>query len=281
MTGGGRALAGGRRPPIHAPRPPQADKMRRHWEWRRITHPLIALALFGGAWELFARQSDSLLIPSFGETLVSLVGLVISPALWYALAISNLALLLGFGLSLVTGIPLGFAIGRYRVLEGLVNPYLTIFLTVPIAGFIPLLLITLGIGLEARVAIVYMFAIVVLVANCRAGVRQVDPSLIEMARGFGASELQIWRRILLPASVPATMAGVRVSLGHAVTGMVVVELLLVAVGIGRLILELQSQFNASGVYASVVVVVVEAVLLISIAEWVGRRAAPWSRYAGA
>jgi NitT/TauT family transport system permease protein len=255
--------------------------MRRHWEWRRITHPLIALALFGGAWELFARQSDSLLIPSFGETLASLVGLVISPALWYALAISNLALLLGFGLSLVTGIPLGFAIGRYRVLEGLVNPYLTIFLTVPIAGFIPLLLITLGIGLEARVAIVYMFAIVVLVANCRAGVRQVDPLLIEMARGFGASELQIWRRILLPASVPATMAGVRVSLGHAVTGMVVVELLLVAVGIGRLILELQSQFNASGVYASVVVVVVEAVLLISIAEWVGRRAAPWSRYAGA
>jgi NitT/TauT family transport system permease protein len=281
MTGGGRALAGGRRPPIHVPRPPQAGKMRRHWEWRRITHPLIALALFGGAWELFARQSDSLLIPSFGETLASLVGLVISPALWYALAISNLALLLGFGLSLVTGIPLGFAIGRYRVLEGLVNPYLTIFLTVPIAGFIPLLLITLGIGLEARVAIVYMFAIVVLVANCRAGVRQVDPLLIEMARGFGASELQIWRRILLPASVPATMAGVRVSLGHAVTGMVVVELLLVAVGIGRLILELQSQFNASGVYASVVVVVVEAVLLISIAEWVGRRAAPWSRYAGA
>jgi NitT/TauT family transport system permease protein len=100
-----------------------------------------------------------------------------------------------------------------------------------------------------------------------------------MARGFGASELQIWRRVLLPGSVPAIMAGVRVALSHAVTGMVVVELLLVGVGIGRLILELQSQFNAAGVYASVVVVVLEAVLLISVAEWVGRRAAPWSRYA--
>lgn len=252
----------------------------RRWEWRRITRPLLTLALFGGAWEVLARQRDSMLIPTFTETLGSLSALLVSPMLWQALAISNVALLLGFGLSLITGIPLGLAIGRYRILEGLVNPYLTIFLTVPIAGFVPLLLITLGIGLEARVSIVYMFAIVVLVANCRVGVRQVDTTLIEMARSFGASELTIWRRILLPASMPAVMAGVRVALGHAVTGMVVVELLLVAVGIGRLILQLQSEFDAAGVYASVVVVVVEAVLLISAAEWVGRRAAPWSRYAG-
>jgi NitT/TauT family transport system permease protein len=199
--------------------------------------------------------------------------------LWQALGVSNLALLVGFGLSLFTGIPLGRAGGRYRGLEGLLDPYITILLTVPIAGFIPLLLISLGIGLEARVAVVYMFAIVVLIANCRVGVRQVDPSLIEMARSFGASELQIWRRILLPGSVPAVMAGVRVSLGHAITGMVVVELLLVALGIGRRILQLQSEFNAAGVYASIVVVVLQAVLLISIAEWIGRRAAPWSQYA--
>jgi len=228
---------------------------------------------------LFARLAGRMLIPTFTETLGALWALVASPMLWQALAVSNLALLVGFGLSLFTGIPLGLAVGRYRVLEGLLDPYITILLTVPIAGFIPLLLISLGIGLEARVAVVYMFAIVVLVANCRVGVRQIDPSLIEMARSFGASELQIWRRILLPGSVPAVMAGVRVSLGHAITGMVVVELLLVAVGIGRLILQLQSEFNAAGVYASIVVVVLQAVLLISIAEWIGRRAAPWSQYA--
>jgi NitT/TauT family transport system permease protein len=280
MTYGGGEVGPATDRPTRRPRQVLID-LRGGRDWRRLTYPLIALALFGGAWEVLARQADSLLIPTFGETVEALLGLLVSPNLWRALAISNVALAIGFGLALLTGIPLGFAVGRYRPLEGLLNPYLTILLTVPIAGFIPLLLISLGIGLEARVAIVYMFAIVVLVVNCRAGVRQVDASLIEMARSFGASELRIWQRILIPASVPAVMAGVRVALSHAVTGMVVVELLLVAVGIGRLILELQSQFNAAGVYASVVVIVLEAVVLISVTDWVARKAAPWSRYAAA
>lgn len=253
----------------------------RSGDWRRVVYPLVALAIFGAIWEVLAAGSDSLLIPTFLETIEALLGLLTSPDLWRALAISNLALVIGFGLSLLTGIPLGLAVGRYRTLEGLINPYITILLTVPIAGFIPLLLISLGIGLEARVAIVYMFAIVVLVVNCRAGVHQVDAALIEMARAFGASELRIWQRVLLPGSIPSVMAGVRVSLSHAVTGMVVVELLLVAVGIGRLILELQSRFNAAGVYAAVVVIVLEAAVLISLVDWVARKAAPWSRYATA
>lgn len=280
MIDGGRGDRPSGDRPTRVPRPTRLD-LASGRDWRTVVYPLVALAGFGAVWEVLAARSESLLIPTFIETLEALVGLVMSPTLWRALAISNLALVIGFGLALITGIPLGLAVGRYRMLGGLINPYITILLTVPIAGFIPLLLISLGIGLEARVAIVYMFAVVVLLVNCRAGVRQVDATLIEMARSFGATELRIWQRILLPGSVPAVMAGVRVSLSHAVTGMVVVELLLVAVGIGRLILELQSRFDAAGVYASVVVIVVEAAVLISAVDWVARKAAPWSRYATA
>lgn len=245
-------------------------------DWRRPVYPLITLLVAAIAWEFLTRETDSLLVPTSIEIGSSLVQLLGSSRLWTAVLDSNAALVLGFMITLAAGIPLGLLLGRYRFAESLINPYLTILLTVPVAGFIPLLLATLGIGLEARVTVVVMFSIVVLVVNCRAGVREVDPSLIEMARAFGANELQIWRRILLPGSVPAVMTGVRVALGFAVTGMVVVELLLVAVGYGRLLLELQSQFDAGGLYALVVIILAQAVILISVVDRVARRAAPWS-----
>ena len=135
---------------------------------------------------------------------------------------------------------------------------------------------SVGIGFEARVVVVFLFAVIVVIVNARAGVREVDPTMLEMARSFGCNELQIWRRIVLPASLPALIAGVRLGLSHAVTGMVIVELLLVAAGIGYLILQYQAFLQPASLYATVVAVVVEALVLIAVADRVARRAAPWA-----
>jgi NitT/TauT family transport system permease protein len=234
---------------------------------RRITFPLVTLVVIAIVWEVGATAADSLLIPTFTETVAALGRLLVSPRLWRALSISNQALVVGFVIAVAIGIPLGLALGRYRGLDRVTNPYLTILLTVPMAGLIPLLVMSVGIGFEARVLIV----------NARTGVREADPSLIDMARSFGASEVLIWRNVLLPGSVPAVMAGIRLGLGHAVTGMVIVELLLVAAGIGALILEFQAFFDAASVYATIVIVVAEALLLISAANAFARWVTPWAR----
>jgi NitT/TauT family transport system permease protein len=113
--------------------------------------------------------------------------------------------------------------------------------------------------------------------NSRAGVRQVDPNLIEMAHSFGANEFELWKRIILPASLPAIMTGVRLALGRAITAMVIVELLMAAVGLGGLIVEARGRFDPDTLYAVVVFVVLEALILISIARWIERRAVPWAR----
>jgi len=171
--------------------------------------------------------------------------------------------------------------GRFRVAERAVDVYLNILLVTPMAALIPILLMSpLGLSLASRVVLVVMFSIVMVVVNSRAGVRQVDPSLIEMARSFGASERQIWWRILLPGSLPAVMTGVRIGLGRAVTGMVIVELLMVAVGIGGLILEYRGFFKADLLYGTVVIVVLEALALITVARWLERRVTPWARHSG-
>jgi NitT/TauT family transport system permease protein len=254
----------------------------RAFTWRRLAvpmrygYPLLTLLAIAVLWELGASVAHSLLIPRFTDTVAAIGELLLSPRLWKALVISNTALVVGFAIAVVVGIPFGLSLGRLRWLDRLTSPYLTILLTVPMAGLIPILVMSVGIGFEARVTVVVLFSIVVVIANARAGVREVDPNLIDMARSFGVSEMRIWREVLVPGSVPAIMAGIRLGLSHAVTGMVIVELLLVAAGIGALIREFQAFFYAPKVYATIIIVVAEALLLISIANAAGRRATPWT-----
>ncbi|HEV8534454.1 MAG TPA: ABC transporter permease [Candidatus Limnocylindria bacterium] len=245
------------------------------------TYRILTLAIFAAAWEAYASQARSLLIPKFTDTVTGFFTLLTDRHFWEALIISNQALVLGFAISVVLGIPLGLAMGRFRVAERAVDVYLNILLVTPMAALIPILLMSpLGLSLASRVVLVVMFSIVMVVVNSRAGVRQVDPSLIEMARSFGASERQIWWRVLLPGSLPAVMTGVRIGLGRAVTGMVIVELLLVAAGIGGLILEYRGFFKADLLYGTVVIIVLEALALITVARWLERRVTPWARHRG-
>src|SRR5207247_5124591 len=188
-------------------------------------------------------------VPTFLGTARATVTLLASRELWDALLLSNQSLVLGFLISVGLGVPLGLAMGRFRATEQFTDVYVNILIVTPMAALIPLLLMSLGFTLASRVILVTLFAITMVIVNSRAGVRQVDVALLEMARSFGASEWQIWRRVLLPAALPAIMTGVRIGLGRAITGMVIVELLMVSVGIGNLILRLRGVFEYDRLYA--------------------------------
>lgn len=246
----------------------------------RTTARLLTLAVIGGVWEWYARTSESLLIPTFTGTIGATAELLTDKTLWTAMFISNQALVIGFTLALVVGIPLGLAMGRFTSVERATDPYVSIFLVMPMAALIPLLIMSTGIGLTSRVILVFLFALVMIVVNSRTGVRQVDPSLIEMAKSFGASEGQLWWRILLPGSLPAVMTGVRIGLGRAITGMILVELLMVSVGLGGLILRYRGLFKPEELYATVIIVVLEALVLITLARWLERVVAPWATQGG-
>ena len=94
-----------------------------------------------------------------------------------------------------------------------------------------------------------------------------------MARAFGARPAQLWRRVLLPGALPAVLVGLRLGLSRAISGMIAVELLLVAVGVGRLVQRFQGDFDAPAVYAVVLVIVAQAVLLTAAIRRVERRLA--------
>ena len=253
---------------------PTSDKQRKLSDWGLRIGVFIVFAL---SWQISARYMQNMLIPTFTETINGFIQLVfVSGRIWRPLYISNQALVLGYLLSIVVAIPLGLAAGRVKWIDRILNPYIGVFLAIPVAPLIPIAITALGLGLASRVAIVFLFTFVFIAVNTRAGVRNVDPGLIEMAKSFGASERQIWYRIVIPGAVPAIFAGLRIGLGRAVAGMVIVELLLVASGLGRLLLEFAGRLQAEFVFATVLVVIVEALLLLSLMRIAEQRVAPWA-----
>jgi len=237
---------------------------------------LLVFSAAVGLWELFVRYSQNFLLPSFAEISSALFRLFLDGRFWKALYISNQALLLGYAASVVVGIPLGLLAGRLRWIDRLLNPYVGVLLAMPVAPLIPIVIIALGLGLSSRVFIVVLFAFIFITVNTRAGVRNVEASLIEMARSFGASESQIWRRIVIPGALPAIFAGMRIGLGRSITGMVMVELLLVASGLGRLLLEFSGRMQSDLVFATVLAVIIEAIALLTAMQAIERRIAGWA-----
>jgi ABC-type nitrate/sulfonate/bicarbonate transport system permease component len=251
-------------------RRPTAPRDPAVWRWRVA----VAAALVLG-WEILGRSTETLLLPSASSTAVALARLLVSAALWRALASSHAALAIGFAGAAAFGAPLGLALGRRPVAARALAVQLDALMVTPMSAIIPLVILAAGLSLWTRAFVVFAFAAPVIVVTIEAGARDVDPRLLDMARAFGASPGQIARRVILPAARPALLTALRLGLGRAFSGMVVSELVLMAAGIGGLIQRFQADFDAASVYAVVVIVVGEAVVIMKAASRLERRLAPW------
>jgi ABC-type nitrate/sulfonate/bicarbonate transport system permease component len=238
---------------------------------------LSSFVAFALGWEFVAERLDSLLLPSFTDTVAALAGLLTSRLLWEALWISNQAMVLGFGLAASVGVPLGLLIGRWRAAERYVDPYLSILLVTPKSALMPIVIMATGLGLISRVLVTFSYAVVAITVNVRAGMRTIDPSWLAMARSFGATEPQLWRKVLLRGALPAIMTGLRLGAARSVSGMITLELTFIALGLGRLLLGFEETLKSASLYATVLVVIAEAVVLLHAFEWLERRMAPWTR----
>ena len=237
----------------------------------RLAWHVGSLVVLGLAWEAAARNTVTLLLPTATGTLVAAARLTVSGEFWQALWISNQALLAGFPVACAAGVLLGLALGRSRTLARWLEVHLHILLVLPMTAVIPLIVIAFGFGLRSRAIVIFAFAFPIIAVTVQAGLETVDARLIAMARAFCATERQIWWHVLLPAALPAVTTGVRLGLARGITGMVAVEITLIAVGLGQLLLQFRDNFDAASLYATVFIVMAEAVVLMRLAAAVERR----------
>jgi ABC-type nitrate/sulfonate/bicarbonate transport system permease component len=237
---------------------------------------IASVTLFAVSWELFAQNFHSLLMPTFSETVVAFWEMLGTAELWDALFVSNQAMVLGFTSAVAIGVPFGLVMGRWRWADSVLDPYLGILLVVPMSALIPVIIMAAGLGLFSRVLVVFLFSVAMVVASTRGGLRLLEPSWMEMARAFGANEWQLWTKIIFRGALPGIFTGMRLGLTHSITGMVTVELLLLALGIGRLLLDYQGTFEAGRLYATISFIIIEAVLLLRLFKALERRALVWA-----
>ena len=155
--------------------------------------------------------------------------------LWVHTVVSLGEALLGYFLALAIGIPLGLLMGWFVVAEGLARPLFEMIRPIPPVAWIPLAIFWFGIGLSGKVFIIWACAVIPCVINAYTGVRMTNPTLIQMARTYGATDWQVFTRICVPSALPMVFGGLQIALALAWTTLVAAELIASDVGLGFLI----------------------------------------------
>ena len=240
--------------------------------------PMMAsLLVWCVVWEIVGRLDLMVMLPPFTEVLRAAVDLVQTPS-WQSATVTTLrAFVTGMALSIVIGIPLGILMGRSRIADDLLGMWVNIFSSAPLSAIVPVLMILFGFGEKTIVAAVFLFAIWIIVLDTRAGVRHISPSLIEMARSYGASQRALYK-IILWAALPEILAGIRLGLIRGVKGVVIGQLLVAIVGYGALFETFSRNFRMAEFWALTIILFAFALL---IAELIERAEAKVEYYAGA
>lgn len=249
----------------------------RTWQarWRDARPAISALGLGIVLWEIIGRLAQFAFLPPLSAVLQATWRMFQSGEILYNLVASLTALAIGYTLAVVLGIPLGLAMTRSRRVNDVVAPYINALLAVPSLLFVPIFFGLFGVSRMTQIAVVFIYTFVLIVIMSESGFRQVNASYLEMARAFGASQRHIWRKIIFPDALPTLMAGMRLGMGRAIRGMVNGEMVIVLVGLGALLRQYGSRFDAASVYALLLVIISVALTLDFILRRIDSRLNHW------
>ena len=222
-------------------------------QWRRAWG-LLPLALLLLAWELAvqAKIYPTILLPPPGKVLMVFVDdweVVLSNAV---ASIGRVAV--GITLSFLFAVPLGLMIGRYQLLDTMTDWSIQIFRSIPPIALIPLALLFLGIGDKPAIALIFLAGTWPLLINTIFGVRNIERTLIKVARAARASEFLVMKDIILPAALPAIFTGLRLAVGGGWLTVVTAEMIAVKSGLGYMILNAQLTFRSDLIIAGIIVI---------------------------
>ena len=192
-----------------------------------------------------------------------------------AITDSLVALLLGFGFATVIGVTVGYAMGWWRTLGRTLDPFVSAMYVVPIVTLVPAMIVWFGLGLASRVIVITLFAVFEILLAAYAGVKNVDPAIIDVARTFGARRRDLLLKVVFPATLPFVFVGLRIGASRAIKGMVLAELLFAVTGLGGVIIENSSAFRMDRVFVGVIAVALMGVLLTAAVQAAERRVMRW------
>lgn len=236
----------------------------------------VVVAVVSG-WELLARAGlvSTLFFPAPSRIATTLVGLATSGELAEHLSVSLLRVLLGFLIGGSAGLAVGWLTGWFPALRHAIDPLVAALHPLPKVALLPLALVVFGLGERANVAVVAAAAFFPMMISTMAGVREIPGIYFEVARSFGAAKGTVFRRIVVPGSLPATLTGVRLAANVALLVSVAVELVSTDAGLGNRIWFAWQTFRIEDLWAYLVVISLLGVTLMTGVRLIDRLVIPW------
>lgn len=189
--------------------------------------------------------------------------------------VSAIEFLVGLGLSIAVGLPLGIIMGRSNTWNAMLDPFVTALNATPRLVFLPLVLLWLGIGIWSKIVIVFAGAVFPLLINTYEGVRNVDRVLVNVVRSFGAKEWQIMKMVVLPNSLPYVVTGLRLAIGRAILGVVVGEFFGASRGLGFMIAMAAGSYSVDVVFVGVALFMGISLILTMSVKMIEARLTRW------
>ncbi|MCM2291135.1 ABC transporter permease [Allorhizobium sp. BGMRC 0089] len=196
-------------------------------------------------------------------------------SLWYNLGITLEEALIGFFTGSIAGVVIGIGLGRNQMLSDVFSVYIKAINSIPRVVLAPIFIMIMGLGLASKVALAFIMVFFVVFANAFQGVREADRDMIANARILGASDWQVTRTVVIPSAMSWIFASLHVSFGFAIIGAIVGEFVGARFGIGQLISIAKGTFDAAGMFAAIVLVMVVTLAAEYVMTIVENRLAKW------
>lgn len=247
---------------------------------RRFGRPALMVAPWAAAialWYLVARSGliSSALVPTPGQVFAQFWRLLTTQQLWFDMLMSSQRVLLGLAAGIVLAVPIGFVLGWYRPVRTAVDPLVNFFRALPPISLIPLVIVYFGIGEVAKIVMLFYAAFFTGVIVMYEGIVQINPLFIRVARTLGATDGEVFRRVIIPLTVPHVLTAVRVALGVAWATLVASELIAAQRGLGAVIQNASNYFQIDVIYAGIICIGVIALLMDRGLRALGARLVRW------
>jgi NitT/TauT family transport system permease protein len=243
----------------------------------RAFHASAAILVFLAFWEIAPRigLAEPAFLPPLSIVLGSGWELVKNGQLYNHVQASLSRSLVGFAIAICHAVPLGLAIGWYRRFASVVNPLLEALRNTAALALLPVFILVLGIGESSKIALVVYSCSWPILLNTITAVRNVDPLLIKSARTMGLSSFQLFRKVILPASLPTIFVGIRLAGAYSLLVLVAAEMVGAKAGLGYLIIYAQYNFQIPNMYVGILSITMLGLLFNQALQQVEKRFTRW------
>ncbi|MEZ2127183.1 MULTISPECIES: ABC transporter permease [unclassified Sinorhizobium] len=263
--------------PLWRRRAPARSRGGHSLEFGTFTYGLPLLVIFFALWEIAPRSGwlNRIFFPPLTEVCEAWYAMLLDGTLSANIGISLQRAAIGFLLATVVAVPLGFLMGRYTLFEKVSDLLVQTLRNTSQFALLPVFILLLGIGEASKIAITFYSSVFFLLINTISGVKSVDPLLLKAARSMGTSDLDLFRKVILPASIPSIVSGARLAVKSSIFAVIGAEMLAAKSGLGFLIQQSQLMMEAADMYAGILTMTAIGLLVNYMLVWFERWATAW------